>query len=146
MGSLLRKKIKLDCACPGSVDYNDYAVIGRQAPFGNQLEVGTDNLCEPLATIGKSQNQSNVPTATIVDATLAKNRIPTKVEDALDIEGQIARAIYTSKPFAQLQYTWRDCDYNPYLGVHGGAEIPHGKTKNAAARLWHVGVEGGIAF
>jgi len=139
------EKLFFDCACPGSIDYNQYAVLGRQLASG----VSTSFYTEPAATIGQSQDTVTTAgafTSTIVDATLSKNRIPSIIEEALDIEGQIARAVYTSKPFIQFQYTWRDCDYNPYLGLSGGAEFPNGKIKNAAIKFWQVGVQGGIAF
>jgi len=138
------EKLSIDCACPGSVNFNDYAVLGRQTPYttgGVAL-----NLSEPLATISKSQARATTATATIVDATVATNRIPDQAKEALDIDGQVARSAYTSKPFAQIQYTWRDSDYNPYIGVSGGAELSQGNTKNAAVSFWNVGVQGGLAF
>lgn len=140
------EQLCVDCACPGAIDYNDYAVLGRQRVDQTCLALGAVNLSEPAATIGTSQPASLTPTATLLDASIAANRIPSNVYDALDINGQIARSVYTSKPFVQVQYTWRDTDYNPYLGAYGGAEIPNGKIKNSVVKLWHVGVQGGIAF
>jgi hypothetical protein len=142
------EKLGVDCSCPGSVDFNEYAVVGRQ----EQVTITNYNetpLCEPDATVGKVQALQHTVDISkgIVDATVSKNRIPTNIGDALDIEGQIARAVYTNKPFAQVQYTWLDSDYRPYLAIYGAAEIPSGNhSKNSAAKYWNIGAQGGIAF
>lgn len=142
------EKLGVDCSCPGSVDFNTYAVVGRQ----EQVTIASYNetpLCEPNATIGKVQPLQHTEDANkgILDATKSKNRIPSAIEDALDMEGQIARPVYTNKPFAQMQYTWLDSDYRPYLALYGGAEIPVGSySKNSAVRYWNIGAQGGIAF
>ncbi len=137
------EKLVLDCACPGSTNFNQFAVLGRQTPYNTG---GTFiGLCEPLAKIGESQDYSATATTTIVDACLSANRIPADPNVALDVDGQRARAIYTSKPYAELRYTWTDSDYVPYLAVTGGAEIPN-THKNEAAKLWNIGLNGGIAF
>lgn len=138
------EKLCLDCACPGSTNFNQYAVLGRQTPFtaaGAVLD-----LCEPAATVGTSQARAAVATATILNATTGANRLPADATEALDVEGQRARSTYTNKPFVQAQYTWTDSDYAPYLGFAGGAEIPSGKFKNQSPKLWNVGIQGGIAF
>lgn len=139
------EQLSIDCACPGSVNFNDYAVLGRQTPY-NPNDGDALNLCQPTATISESENFSLTATTTILDATNSDNRLAYQAKEALDIDGQRARSAYTSKPFAQLQYTWRDSDYNPYLGVSGGAEISNGTFKNSAVSFWNVGVQGGIAF
>jgi hypothetical protein len=140
------EQLKLDCSCPGSTNFNNYAVLGRQTAYAID---GTTflGLCEPAAKIGTSQEHANTfaTTTTIKDACLSANRIPADANDALDIEGQRARSVYTSKPYAELRYTWTDSDYVPYLAVTGGAEIPN-SHKNEAAKFWNIGLNGGIAF
>ncbi|MBP9765471.1 hypothetical protein KBD08_04005, partial [Candidatus Babeliales bacterium] len=141
------EKLKINCGCPGSINYNDYAVLGRQQPFLRTAAFTAINLCQPNATIGESLDYVAalpVGVSEIKDATLSASRL--SETDALDVDGQRARSVYTNKPFAQIQYTWRDSDYNPYLAISGGAEIPSGKNQNSAARFWNIGVQGGLAF
>lgn len=139
------EKLKLDCACPGSTNFNQYAVLGRQSPYRHSDGTTFIGLCEPLAKIGASQNYSATATTTIVDACLSRNRIPADPDTALDVDAQRARSVYTSKPYAELRYTWVESDYVPYLAVTGGAEIPN-THKNEAANFWNIGINGGIAF
>jgi len=137
------EKICLDCSCPGSTDFSEYAVLGRQTPYS--LQGSLINLAEPCATIGKSLPRAErANDTTIVDATNVSNRLPEDALDALNIQGQRAHAAYTSKPFAQVQHTWTDSDYSPYLAISGGYEFTH--LKNSAVNLWNVGLQGGIAF
>jgi hypothetical protein len=141
------EKICIDCSCPGSVDYNEYAVVGRQLQTTSLSQ--TVPLCQPLATIYSVLPQQNTPDTAngILDATYSINRIPSNIGEALDIQGQIARAVYTNKPFAQVQYTWLDSDYKPFLAISGGAEIPTGNhSKNSAVKFWNIGAQAGIAF
>lgn len=143
------EQLTLCAQCPSTINFNEYAVLGRQTPFSN----GTTNptiflgLCQPLATIGASENQVNTftPTTTIKDASLSANRIPQDPSVALNINGQRASQIYTSKPYAEFRYTWSENEYAPYLAITGGAEIPS-SAKNEAAKMWNLGFNGGIAF
>lgn len=142
------EKLGVDCSCLGSVDFNEYAVVGRQSQI-TATNIQDVPLCEPAATVGKVQPLQHTEDANkgIVNATKSKNRIPSDIDEALDMEGQVARAVYTNKPFAQMQYTWLDSDYRPYLAIYGAAEIPVGKhSKNSAAKFWNIGAQGGIAF
>lgn len=153
--------IQIDCKCPGSINLNDYAVLGRQTRGGQDGETagmtsvaGQDDLCEPAAKIGKSEDRyfptatitsSTFPTSTgIADATDPANRIPEDLNDAVDICGQRAHKAYTSKAFVQVGHTWKDSDYAPYLGLVGAAEYSH--TDNSAVKFWTIGVQGGLAF
>ena len=141
------EKLGVDCSCPGSVDFNEYAVVGRQ--LQTTVNGQAVPLCQPEATVGSVQAQQDTVDISlgIMDATMSINRIPTNIGDALDVEGQIARAVYTNKPFAQVQYTWLDSDYRPYLAIYGGAELPAGNNgQNSAAKYWNIGAQGGIAF
>ena len=152
------EKIQIDCKCPGSINLNDYAVLGRQTRGGADGETAgmtattaPDDLCEPAAKIGQSQDRfvrtestTQDPPSGIADATDPANRIPEDVNDALDICGQRAHKAYTSKAFIQVGHTWKDSDYAPYLGLVGAAEYSH--TDNSAVRFWTIGVQGGLAF
>lgn len=153
------EKLIIDCKCAGSVNLNDYAVLGRQTPFGLNADSPTmstlDHLCEPLATIGKSQDRytgglesspndfNNLPTG-IADASNGANRLSADVNEALDVPGQTAHQALTSKVFAQLGYTWKDSDYNPFFAINGAAEWSH--RDNSATRMWNIGAQAGFAF
>ncbi|MBM18363.1 MAG: hypothetical protein CL947_04830 [Epsilonproteobacteria bacterium] len=144
------EELKIDCKCPGAINLNDYAVLGRQIPLnaagGNG---GLNDYAEPAAKIGKSQDllattvTADIPSG-IVLATTAANRIPSELSDAIDIDGQRAHSAYTSKVFAQVGHTWKDSDYAPYMGIMGAAEFTH--KDNSAVRFWSVGLQGGLAF
>ena len=140
------EQLTLDCTCPGSTNYSDYAVLGRQTPWATNGVTQLD-LCEPTATIGKSSAHKDTAGAsgTIALAQTTTNRLPETAELALDVNGQRVRAVYTSKPYAEIRYTWADSDYVPFLAITGGAEIPN-THKNEAAKMWNIGVNGGIAF
>lgn len=136
------ESLKIDCSCPNSINLSDWAVLGRQ-----KIAHGSDPviaLCEPAATISKSQPATDTATASIVTATDIKNRIPENLSEAIDIDGQRAHAVYTSKVFAQIAYTFKDSDYCPYLGISGSGEI--NQSYNNAANFWSVGLQGGLAF
>lgn len=142
------EQLTLCATCPSTINFNEYAVLGRQTPYatsGTPLTALT--LCEPLANIGESENHVNTftPTAEIKDASLSANRIPQDPATALNIDGQRASQIYTSKPYAEFRYTWSENEYAPYLAIMGGAEIPN-THKNEAAKMWNLGFNGGIAF
>jgi hypothetical protein len=117
-------------------------------------------LCEPAAKINKSQDQvtlvggaanlitfpwtsATIPTG-LADATVAANRIPANLTEALDICGAAASKAYTGKVFGQLGYTWNDCHYTPNLSFVGSAEFTN-KT-NSAVQMWSAGLQGSINF
>ena len=137
------EKIHSDSSC-SSVDLSGYAVLGRQQPFSTTGSVL--NLCQPNAMIGKSEDYATAPTTTILDATDVANRLSPIVNVALDIDAQNAAAVYTSKPYAALTYTWKDSSYAPYVGVKGGAEISQGESKSSAANFWHFSAHAGLTF
>lgn len=138
------EKLKIDCKCPTTTNLNEWAVLGRQAPFSSADGTTVTNLAEPKATISKSQDRVDAPTATIVTATNASNRINSDLTEALDIDGQRAHSAYTSKVFGQVAYTWKDSDYAPFMGIMGSGEFTH--KDNSAIKFWSVGVHGGLAF
>ncbi|MCX5923173.1 MAG: hypothetical protein NTU89_01255, partial [Candidatus Dependentiae bacterium] len=133
---------------------NDFAVVGRQVSayniVGNETIAGQNSyatfLCEPLATISKSQATvqlvntvqpasvgiapptpesfyslpTTLPTG-IADGRLAKNRIPADLNDALDINGAAAQRAYTGKVFGQIGYTWNEHRYTPSASLIGNS-------------------------
>lgn len=124
------------CCNSGPVNLNNYAILGRQNVV--------NNLCQPSATIGKSEDTATVATATILDATNPDNRLPENLYHALNIEAQRAHAAYTSKAFAQIAYTRKDFTCNPYIAISGGAELSN--KKNSAVSFWNIGLQGGMNF
>lgn len=132
---------------------NDYAVLGRQVDevFNTPDGTGTPTelyLCEPLAKINKSQDAylstTDLPEG-IADARDADNRIPSALNDALDVAGAAAKRAFTGKVFGQVGYTFKEHHYTPNLSVFGGAEFNAGCNDNAVS-LWSVGLQGSLNF
>ena len=130
-----REQLSIGCFT-NSINLNNYAILGRQNII--------NNLCQPTATINKSENESTSSTKTILDAKDKKNRIPENIYDAIDIAGQCANAAFTNKVFAQIGYTCIDIDCKPYIAISGGAEFS--MKKNSAISFWNIGAQGGVAF
>jgi hypothetical protein len=154
-----------------NLNLNHYAVVGRQASsmnivagLGGSGQITSPplfiSLCEPAAKINKAQNTitlvgagsdvvtfpyaaSTIPTG-LADATIAANRIPANLAEALDICGAAAAKAYTGKIFSQLGYTWSYYRYTPNLSVIGSAEFSN-KT-NSAVQMWSAGLQGSINF
>lgn len=138
---------------------NNYAVLGRQLSSydidGQTNQVFT-YYCEPLATIGKSQDSvrlvGSIPTVTapaalpdgIKDARLSANRIPEKLDDALDIVGAQALKVLSAKLFSQFGYTWAQHYYAPSLSVVGGVELSNDANKNL--KFWSLGFQWSLCF
>ncbi|MFA5999105.1 MAG: hypothetical protein WC747_03760 [Candidatus Babeliales bacterium] len=142
-------------------NFNNYAVLGRQV--GGYLIDGQPNLlqtfyCEPLARIGKSQDAvqligspatvtkpayADLPDG-IKDARIASNRIPSLLEEALDIPGAQASAVFTGKVFGQAGYTWVDRCFMPSLSVVAGVEFTD--NTNNMVQLWSLGLRGSLQF
>lgn len=142
---------------------NNYAVIGRQVSsylINGQLNELFTYYCEPLATIGKSQDAVrlvgspavNPPGVTvpatlpegIAQAFLPENRIPARVEDALDIAGAQALRIFSGKVFAQFGYTWSERCFSPSLSFVGGLELSSEADRNLS--LWSLGLQWSLVF
>ena len=148
---------------------NDFVVIGRQVSayqINGQGILPADSTsatgfyCEPGATIGKSLDPVTLigtpvsggaggvtlPTSYpdgIADARISANRIPSDLNEALDIAGAQAAAAYTGKIFGQAGYTWDEHCHKPSLAFLAGAEFAHG---NSAISLWSVGLQGSLQF
>lgn len=141
---------------------NNYAVIGRQVGK-YQINDNTNtnnqelyaNLCEPLATINKSQDPiqlvGNVASVTvpttlpegIADATISSNRIPAEFKEALDICGAQAPRVISGTVLLSAQRVWPDVSLLPSVSVFGGVELT---SNNSLPQFWTVGVSGNIQF
>lgn len=156
------------CVDRGYENLNNFAVLGRQLSSyhvpGNTLpgsaNPNIDNiytyLCEPAAQIGKSQNAAILggvypgltkPTELpegVKDATLAENRIPAKLDEALDIPGAAVSSAFTGKIFAHGGYNWKDNLYSPSVAVVVGAEFTN--NTNNVVQLWSIGLQGSLNF
>lgn len=130
------EQLDITCCNSNPINLNDYAILGRQNVI--------NNLCQPTATISSSQNVTTTATETILDATVPANRLPEKLYEALNIEGQKAHAAYTNKAFGQISYTCKDIANNPYIAISGGAELS--SKKNSAVSYWNIGIQGGLNF
>lgn len=136
---------------------DDYAVVGRQV--GSYLINGQPayyaNLCEPLATIHTSQDPVDltgvipdvIPAtplpAGIENATIAENRIPANLADALDICGAQASKVLSIKAFGKIGYIWKERVHAPSLQLFGGIELA---TNNSVPQLWSIGCVGTVRF
>ncbi|MBP9765428.1 hypothetical protein KBD08_03775 [Candidatus Babeliales bacterium] len=156
------EKISLDI--PSTVilrfqNLNSYAVVGRQVGayiVNGQTSTLYANLCEPLATINQSENTASlsgttgaftVPTVIpdgVKDGSLAQNRIPEKITEALDVEGASAPSVISGKLTGAMAYTWSEHYYPPTLTIFGGIEFAN--NNSVIKQLWHAGVSGSIQF
>ncbi len=151
------------CVDRGYQNLNDFAVLGRQLSSyyvpGNNPP-GFDDiytyLCEPEAQIGHSQPAAilsgsypgvgypaELPEG-IKDARFSENRIPSELNEALDIAGAAVSSAFTGKIFAHAGYNWKDVFYSPSLAVVVGAEFTN--NTNNVVQLWSVGIQGSLNF
>lgn len=142
--------LRIDCdlaAEQKDQSLNDYAVLGRQIP---EKDIGgTVDLyyCEPLAKINKSATRittAGMADATVKDARLSANRIPSNYDDALDIAGAQAPYVVTGKVTAEAGYCWKDNSLEPHVSVFGSVEFANQSSK--FENLWSVGLQGSLAF
>lgn len=130
----------------GMVNLNDYAVLGRQISKNNDTDTEL-SYCEPLATISKSQDVVTTTdgyTNLIKDARVSTNRIPSNVEDALDICGAAAPQAVSGKLFGECGYVWKNYCHNPNLSLFGGLEFTNAKSN--MINLWSLGLKGSFTF
>ena len=153
------EKLELDC-CQfvkhRVANFNDYAVLGRQISDDIRNGGAFDlSLCEPEATISKSQNvvvgvggppPTIAPTKPegIKDARLSENRIPAKSTEALDVAGACEPHALTGKVTGQFGYTFSEHRYTPSIGLFGGVEFT--ARNNATVNMWSVGAQGSLNF
>lgn len=139
---------------------NDFAVVGRQTSsylIDGVADEVLSYLCEPFATIKESQDTlvlngtfgtgfslpSDLPNG-IKDARIATNRIPQKLDEALDICGAQASSAITCKLFTQLSYTFYQHKHVPTIGLMGGIEAT-GKSSDTVS-LWSVALQASFLF
>jgi hypothetical protein len=145
---------------------NDYAVVGRQVGqylINNSTNTESQNLyanlCEPLATINKSQNpiqltgnvippstSVTVPTTLpegIADATDSKNRIPAEFDKALDICGAQVPSVLSGSIMLSVEKIWKDTHLVPAVSIFGGAQL---NNNNSLPQMWVVGINGNFQF
>ncbi len=154
------------CVQLGLPNLNHYVVVGRQLSTYHvpgltpPASLNQDDLyvylCEPYATIGKSQNPAQLsgvypglsaPTTLpegVKDGRLPENRIPIDYNEALDIEGAAVSRALTGKVFGQVGYTFKEHNYIPTIALIGGVEFT-GKT-NSAIQLWTAGLQVALNF
>lgn len=121
-----------------------YAILGRQGVGQIASGATPTTLAQPSATIGSSvarQDVAGVPSALVVDATLANNRISLSDLDTVAAE---QAAYLTSKVFTKIAYEWNNIDYLPFIGVIGECEFS--TCLNNALPQWSIAVVGGVSF
>ena len=139
---------------------NQYAVLGRQlsAYQINGIQNALQTFyCEPAAKINQSQDPATLigsvattltaPTslpAGIKDARISTNRIPSDLNEALDIDGAAAAKAYTGKIFSQIGYTFKEHRCTPTISIVGGAEYTN--NTNNAVQMWSIAIQGALNF
>lgn len=122
-------------------DNQRFAILGQQRIFsGGEAGIG-NNWCEPAAKMGKLQTTNDNGSETILNATVAANRI---ASTDLDIVKATAPAVYTSTAFANAQYQWDTKHFTPHVGLHASWEFSH--SKNQAIPTVGVAINAGVAF
>jgi hypothetical protein len=160
-----REKLSIDMGSAldkGYENLNDFAVVGRQVSSYTISNNSPNTLintyyCEPRATINESQDpvilagtypgNLSAPTSVpegIKDARLAENRIPAKLDEALDIFGAQVSHVFTGKIFGHCGYNWKDDNYSPSVALVYGAEFTN--TTNNVIQLWSLGIQGSLNF
>lgn len=127
-------------------DFSDqtYAILGRQGVGQITSGATPTTLAQPSATIGSSvarQDFAGTPSALVVDATIASNRI--SFSD-LDTQAAAQDAYLTSKAFTKIAYEWNTIDYVPFFGVIAECELSH--SLNNALPQWSIAIVGGTSF
>lgn len=161
-----REKLCIDMVSSidkGYENLNDYVVIGRQLSSYTVLTSSAIPVtlktyyCEPLAKINESQDpvilagtypsNLSIPTTVpdgIKDARLSENRIPAKLDEALDIRGAEVSHVWTGKIFTHFGYNWKKYNYSPSVALVGGVEFTN--NTNNVIQLWSVGLQGSLNF
>ncbi len=160
-----QEKIKIDNITTLDFKYetlNNYAVVGRQIgtyDINNSANTASQqlfaSLCEPNATINKSQDPiqlvGSVATVTtpavlpegIADARDPKNRIPAEFDQALDICGAQVPSVLSGTVFLSAERIWENVSLTPAFSVFGGVQI---NNNNSLPQMWVVGINGNIQF
>ena len=63
--------------------------------------------------------------------------------DNIDYCAAMHTRALSNKVFGFISYTWKDCEWKPFLALGGEGEFA---DKNTAANQWGVVLKGGIAF
>ena len=87
-----------------------------------------------------------VPAGTAVTALVAASSSAPAVEVTtadLDLNSGKAPRQLMNKGFATLDYTWKDCDWSPYIEFGAEAE---GGTRKCDLKQWGVWIKGGVSF
>ncbi|AXK60294.1 hypothetical protein [Candidatus Chromulinivorax destructor] len=128
----------------GNFANQTYAILGRQGV--GQIGAGATptTLAQPTATISSSvarQDVVGVPSALVVDATIASNRI---AASDLDVAAAAQAAYLTSKAFTKIAYEWNNINYIPFFGMI--AEWEFSTCLNNALPQWSIAIVGGTSF
>ena len=129
---------------PGEFLDQTYAILGRQGVASSVDGTTPTTLCQPSATIGSSvdrQNISGVPSALVVDATIATNRIALSDLDRFAAQ---QKEYLTSKLFTKIAFEWEDVDNLPFIGLIG--EFEYSNSSNNSLPQWSLVLVGGVSF
>ncbi len=118
----------------GTVDaavlFSSATVIGADWVNFFKLGVGADSIANGTAAATITATSTSAPAVVLTTADLDVNA------------GRAPRQLI-HKGFVTVNYTWRDCDWVPYLGF--GAEV-EGGSNHCDLKQWGVWFKGGISF
>jgi len=135
-------RAKENLTISGKFDEQRYAILGRQGLTNTASPYLATTLCQPTATINNSEDRVNSVSGSIVDGTIATNRISGSDAFNTEIAGQYTAM--TSKIFAKIGYTWIESNSCPFLNLMSECELS--TISNNALPQWGIILMGGVSL
>ncbi len=97
----------------------------------------------PFQNPDGSANNETQSKSTISKCSAVETTPVLLTNDNIDVCPALHTSAFSNKIFGFFGYNWRDCDWQPFLLIEGGAEFGQ---DNRAANQWEVMLKGGVAF
>ncbi len=122
----------------------DKIVVTQQIP-ANTYGVAGDSGTAGSADVNRTASMTTISGANAgaFDGTSNADNVYIS-NNSLSIDSAVNPTAMSHKVFANISYTWDDCDYSPFLGI--GGEVEFCGRKNFALSQWAVWIKGGFAF
>ena len=146
--------VQYDCGCfSAAVGYNFWGRSREQGSFRKRKNNDCATSCGDRCTI--TANTLGIKGNTSVDdaTTQSTSTVGTcgPVDDApvflttadIDFCSALHPRAWSNKVFGWVGWNWRDCEWQPFVALEGGAEFGH---NNTAVDQWEVMLKGGVAF
>jgi len=129
----------------GTITANTY-IIHVPGAANSTTEINANIAAADVSsTTGATANYGiNGDTATLTTAAMTTTTGLAISNSLLDVNSVLAGTVLSHTAVGAINYTWRDNDYAPCLGLFGKGEFD-GLHHNTAA-LWTVGVQGNVSF